>query len=69
VKAYRYGKDLIPFSQDDQIAMKLRSVKCFSIIGFVKMENVNKLYIPQKNSIFILNEWVLMLFFLKKNII
>ncbi|KAI8590134.1 SPOC like C-terminal domain-containing protein [Geranomyces variabilis] len=40
VKAYKYGKTLVPLSAEDEAAMKLRTVKGMSIIGFVKRELV-----------------------------
>ncbi|KAI8609215.1 SPOC like C-terminal domain-containing protein [Chytriomyces sp. MP71] len=42
IRAYKYGKDLIPFSEEDRDAMKLMSSKGFSIIGFVKKSEVSR---------------------------
>ncbi|KAJ3176406.1 X-ray repair cross-complementing protein 5 [Geranomyces variabilis] len=40
VRAYKYGKTLVPLSIEDEAAMKLRTVKGMSVIGFVKRELV-----------------------------
>ena len=40
IKAYRYGKTLVPFSEEDEAAMKLRTEKGLAILGFVKMTKV-----------------------------
>ncbi|KAJ3064776.1 X-ray repair cross-complementing protein 5, partial [Quaeritorhiza haematococci] len=45
IKAYRYGKALIPFAQHDEESMKLRTAKGMSIIGFVPMEKLQRWYI------------------------
>ncbi|KAJ3410505.1 X-ray repair cross-complementing protein 5 [Chytridiales sp. JEL 0842] len=42
VKAFRYGKDLVPFSEEDMEAMRLETSKGFSILGFVKMGQVKR---------------------------
>ncbi|KAJ3199085.1 X-ray repair cross-complementing protein 5, partial [Dinochytrium kinnereticum] len=45
VKAYKYGKDLVPFAEEDQEAMKLHTEKGFSILGFVKRSDVPREYL------------------------
>ncbi|TPX69665.1 hypothetical protein SpCBS45565_g02344 [Spizellomyces sp. 'palustris'] len=40
VRAYRYGKSLVPFSSEDEEAMKLRTSKGMSILGFVKQSEI-----------------------------
>ncbi|KAI8852129.1 hypothetical protein BC829DRAFT_414707 [Chytridium lagenaria] len=40
VKSYKYGKDLVPFAEEDMEAMKLRTTKGFSILGFVHQTDV-----------------------------
>ncbi|KAJ3279068.1 X-ray repair cross-complementing protein 5 [Borealophlyctis nickersoniae] len=40
IKAYRYGKTLVPFSRMDEEQMKLGTEKGMSILGFVKLEQV-----------------------------
>ncbi|KAJ3248630.1 X-ray repair cross-complementing protein 5 [Chytriomyces hyalinus] len=42
IRAYKYGKDLIPFADEDREAMKLTSMKGFSILGFVKSSEVSR---------------------------
>ncbi|ESN93216.1 hypothetical protein HELRODRAFT_181143 [Helobdella robusta] len=38
----RYGSTIVPFSFDDQEAMKLRTEKCFKVLGFTKYDNVKR---------------------------
>ncbi|KAJ3108090.1 X-ray repair cross-complementing protein 5 [Phlyctochytrium planicorne] len=45
VKAYKYGKDLVPFAEEDQEAMKLHTSKGFSILGFVKSSDIPREYL------------------------
>ncbi|KAJ3043868.1 X-ray repair cross-complementing protein 5 [Rhizophlyctis rosea] len=40
IKAYRYGKTLVPFSEEDEEAMKLHTEKGLAILGFVKMAKI-----------------------------
>ena len=40
IKAYRYGKTLVPFSLDDEEAMAYRAEKGMSIVGFFKAKKV-----------------------------
>ncbi|KAJ3154968.1 X-ray repair cross-complementing protein 5 [Geranomyces michiganensis] len=40
VRAYKYGKTLVPLSVEDEAAMKLQTQKGMSVIGFVKRELV-----------------------------
>ncbi|KAJ3055533.1 X-ray repair cross-complementing protein 5 [Rhizophlyctis rosea] len=40
IKAYRYGKTLVPFSEEDEAAMKLRTEKGLAILGFVKITKI-----------------------------
>ncbi|KAJ3092862.1 X-ray repair cross-complementing protein 5, partial [Phlyctochytrium bullatum] len=40
VKAYKYGRDLVPFAEEDIAAMKLTTEKGFMILGFVKDSEV-----------------------------
>ncbi|KAI9329498.1 SPOC like C-terminal domain-containing protein [Obelidium mucronatum] len=42
IRAYKYGKDLIPFSEEDRGAMKLKSTKGFSILGFIKSTDITR---------------------------
>ncbi|KAJ3340509.1 ribosomal protein S14, S11 [Entophlyctis luteolus] len=42
IRAYKYGKDLIPFAEEDREAMKLRTTKGFSILGFVRKSEVQR---------------------------
>ncbi|KAJ3119517.1 X-ray repair cross-complementing protein 5 [Physocladia obscura] len=42
IRAYKYGKDLIPFAEEDRDAMKLQTEKGFSIIGFVKNAEISR---------------------------
>ncbi|TPX62530.1 hypothetical protein PhCBS80983_g00274 [Powellomyces hirtus] len=42
VRAYRYGKTLVPFSDEDEEAMRLKTVKGISILGFVKRDHVQR---------------------------
>ncbi|KAJ3069683.1 X-ray repair cross-complementing protein 5 [Podochytrium sp. JEL0797] len=42
IRAYKYGKDLIPFSEEDKEAMKLRTIQGFSILGFIKDTDVSR---------------------------
>ncbi|XP_069792197.1 X-ray repair cross-complementing protein 5 isoform X2 [Narcine bancroftii] len=45
IQGFRYGSDIIPFSQVDQEQMKYRTNgKCFSILGFTKSEQVLQHY-------------------------
>ncbi|KAI9101648.1 SPOC like C-terminal domain-containing protein [Phlyctochytrium arcticum] len=44
VKAYKYGKTLVPFSAADEEAMKLVTDKGMSILGFVKRDQI-----PRRN--------------------
>merc|ERR1711991_118632 len=39
IKAFKYGKDLIPFSVFDEDSLSLKSEKSFSLLGFVTDEN------------------------------
>jgi Ku70/Ku80 beta-barrel domain len=40
IHAYKYGKTLVPFAQDDEDAISLRTEKEMGIIGFTSMQNV-----------------------------
>ena len=40
VKAYRYGKTLVPFNRIDEQQMAVANVKCMSILGFAKAAEV-----------------------------
>ncbi|KAJ3316513.1 X-ray repair cross-complementing protein 5, partial [Blyttiomyces sp. JEL0837] len=59
VKAYKYGKDLVPFSEEDKQAMKLNSTKGLFMLGFLKESDVPREYylndpiqvIPEPNSV------------------
>ena len=42
ILGYRYGKSLIPISEDDEIAMKFPAPRCLSLMGFTKRENVRQ---------------------------
>ncbi|KAJ3283149.1 X-ray repair cross-complementing protein 5 [Rhizoclosmatium sp. JEL0117] len=42
IRAYKYGKDLIPFSEEDRDAMKLHTIKGFSMLGFIKSSDVSR---------------------------
>jgi ATP-dependent DNA helicase 2 subunit 2 len=40
IKAYRFGKTLVPFSAEDAEAIKYRCSKGLSVIGFLKLSKV-----------------------------
>ena len=42
VNAYRYGKELVPFSSADKESMKYESKQCMQIIGFVERSKINR---------------------------
>ncbi|KAI9009701.1 SPOC like C-terminal domain-containing protein [Gaertneriomyces semiglobifer] len=45
VRAYRYGKTLVPFTAEDEEAMKLRTQKGMSILGFLPQSRVPRHYL------------------------
>ncbi|BFZ21576.1 hypothetical protein BsWGS_24615 [Bradybaena similaris] len=42
VEGYRYGKDIVPMSEDDKENMKYKAEKCLTVLGFTKIENVKR---------------------------
>lgn len=48
---YRYGTDLVPFTEDDMANMKYKcDSKEFSVIGFTKSSNVKRHYYCGKDT-------------------
>ncbi|XP_023933350.1 X-ray repair cross-complementing protein 5 [Lingula anatina] len=41
-QGHRYGNTLVPFSEDDIANMKLKTVKCFKLLGFTETKNVKR---------------------------
>ena len=39
---YRYGKSLVPISEDDEAAMKFEAARCLSLMGFTKEKNIKQ---------------------------
>jgi ATP-dependent DNA helicase 2 subunit 2 len=40
IRAYRYGKVLVPFTEEDEDAMKIKTMKSMQVLGFIKMDKV-----------------------------
>ncbi len=39
---YRYGKSLVPISEEDEAAMKFEATRCLSLMGFTKDKSVKQ---------------------------
>lgn len=39
---YRYGKSIVPITEDDEKAMKFEAARCLSLMGFTNLENVKQ---------------------------
>jgi len=39
---YRYGKSLVPISEEDEGAMKFESSRCLSLMGFTEHSSVKQ---------------------------
>lgn len=51
---YRYGTDLVPFTDDDMANMKFKcDVREFSVIGFTKSLNIKRHYFAGKDTMMI----------------
>ncbi|KAF6020788.1 XRCC5 [Bugula neritina] len=54
IKGYRYGTDLVPFTDDDMANMKFKcDVREFSVIGFTKSSNIKRHYFAGKDTMMI----------------
>jgi len=50
VKAYRYGKTLVPFNKVDEEQMSVHNDKCLSILGFAKSSEVRPPHPPTTHT-------------------
>ena len=42
IKAYAYGKELVPFAKADEDSLKFKSTACLELIGFVPRDKINR---------------------------
>ena len=53
IKAFKFGKTLVPITEEDEEAFKLPTEKAMHLLGFVKMSDIQQWY-PSKNTMLII---------------
>lgn len=53
IKAYHYGKDLVPFNESDADSMKLKAEKGALVLGFVPMKQIKRHYFMDDALVFV----------------